>query len=196
MIRSLLLLPDRLLARAEPYSVPVMTTFARFVFAATLLVYYWNSGLTKLGSDGLGGLFSPTFNAFAQIFPKGAEAVGYDITQATAFQKLVVLSGTWAEFVLPLLLVVGLFTRAAALGMIGFVAIQSLTDLFGHGGLSDGTLGAWFDAAPDGAIIDQRTFWVFLLLYLFFRGGGPVSVDRVISSGISLRRGDLRQLQG
>jgi putative oxidoreductase len=62
----------------------ILPTLARFVFAAVLLVYFWNSGLTKLGGS-WAGLFEPTFNAFAQIFPKGAEAVSYDITQASAF---------------------------------------------------------------------------------------------------------------
>lgn len=175
MIRTLFSLPDRALSWLEPMSTPVLSTLARFVFAAVLLVYFWNSGLTKTGED-FAGLFSPSFNAFAQIFPKGAEAASYDITQATQFQKIVILAGTWAEFVLPALVVLGLFTRAAAFGMIGFVVVQSLTDVFAHGGET----GAWFDNLSDAAILDQRAFWVFLLLYLVFRGGGPLSLDRFI----------------
>ena len=179
MIRALLQLPDRIFAWVEPASTPVLTTLARFVFAAVLFWYYWNSGFTKI-PDGISNLFSPSFNAFAQIFPKGAEAAGYDIAQATAFQKAVVLAGTWTEFILPLLIVLGLFTRAAAFGMIGFVIVQSLTDLYGHGGIEHAaTLGAWFDHLPGGLILDQRAFWVFLLLYLVFKGGGPLSLDRV-----------------
>jgi putative oxidoreductase len=43
--------------------------------------------------------------------------------------------------------------------MIGFIAIQSLTDLYGHGGISHpATLGAWFDKVPDGSILGQRAF--------------------------------------
>ena len=175
MIRTLLSLPDRAISWVEPMSTPVLTTLARFVFAAVLLMSFWNSGLTKI-PDGVSGLFSPSFNAFAQIFPKGAEAAGYDITQASGFQKLVILAGTWAEFILPALVVLGLFTRAAAFGMIGFVVVQSLTDIFGHGGET----GAWFDNLSDAAILDQRAFWVFLLLYLVFKGGGPLSLDRLI----------------
>lgn len=173
---------DALVARLDATAPALLPTLARFVFAATLLLYYWNSGLTKLGDAGIGGLLSPTFNAFAQIFPRGAEAAGYDIGQATLFQKAAILAGTWAEFVLPLLILLGLFTRLAALGMIGFVVLQSLTDLFGHGGLGDpATLGAWFDRAPDGIILDQRAFWVFLLLVLVLKGGGPLSVDRLVA---------------
>ena len=103
--------------------------------------------------------------------------MSYDITAASSFQKLVILAGTWAEFILPALIVIGLFTRLAALGMIGFVAVQSLTDIFGHGAAS----GAWFDGVSDALILDQRAFWVFLLLYLALKGGGPLSVDRILT---------------
>jgi putative oxidoreductase len=65
--------------------------------------------------------------------------------------------------------------------MIGFVVVQSLTDLFGHGGINDpATLGAWFDGAPDGVILDQRMLWIFLLLVLVFKGAGPLSLDRLL----------------
>ena len=181
MIRAFFNLPNSLIAWIEPASVPVLTTLARFIFAAVLFMYFINSGLTKI-PDGFDSLLSPSFNAFAQIFPKGAEAASYDITQATVFQKTVILAGTWAEFVLPILIVVGLFTRYAALGMIAFVIVQSWVDLFGHGGWGDPkVLGAWFDGAPDGLILDQRFFWVFLLLYLVFRGAGPLSLDHLIT---------------
>ncbi|MCV6593008.1 MAG: DoxX family protein [Silicimonas sp.] len=184
-MRALFQLPDRALAWVEPFSTPVLTTLARLFFAAVLFMYFWNSGLTKI-PDGFANLISPSFNAFAQIYPKGAEAAGYDITQATSFQKLVILAGTWSEFILPVLVVIGLFTRAAAFGMIGFVLVQSLTDIVGHGA----ALGAWFDAASDSAL-DQRTLWVFLLLVLIFRGGGPLSVDRLFRSGSSPHPDDL-----
>ena len=187
MIRALLNLPDRIFAVLEPASTPVLTTLARLIFAATLMLYFWNSGLTKI-PDGIASLFSPSFNAFAQIFPKGAEAAGYDITAATTFQKAVILAGTWAEFVLPALVILGLFTRAAAFGMIGFVIVQSLTDVYGHGA----ELGAWFDKASDAAL-DQRAFWVFLLLYLVFKGGGPFALDRFLKSEMSPYQDDLQQ---
>lgn len=162
------------LSGAAPWLLP---TLARFVLAATLLVYFWNSALTKVGD----GLFSPSLGAYAQIFPKAFEAVGYDITKVSGFQTLVVLLGTWAEFALPALLLVGLLTRLAALGMIGFVVVQSLTDLYGHGGIEHAaTLGAWFDRLPDGVILDQRLFWVFVLVLLVVKGAGPLSLDRLL----------------
>jgi putative oxidoreductase len=192
MIQTLLSLPDRALSWLEPFATPFLATLARFLFAAVLLVYFWNSAQTKI-PDGIASLFSPSFNAFAQIFPKGAEAVGYDIGQATLFQKAVILAGVWAELLLPALIVLGLFTRAAALGMVGFVVVQSLTDIFGHGGEP----GRWFDATSDAVILDQRAFWVFLLLYLVFRGGGPLALDRlIVRSGTSLYPADPRPARG
>lgn len=165
----------------------ILPTLARFLFAAILLRYYWVSGLTKLG-DGLLGFLQPSVGAYAQIFPKAMESVGYDTSQLGLFHYLVVLAGTWAEFLLPLLIVIGLFTRLAALGMIGFVVVQSLTDLFGHGGIEHAaTLGGWFDKTPDGIILDQRAFWVFVLLTLVIKGAGLMSVDALLKNAPSAR---------
>ena len=186
MIRALTSLHDTVFSGLERITVPVMTTLARFIFAATLLVYYWNSGATKLGDGVLGFLF-PSDGAYIQIFPRTIEAIGYDFSQLGAFHWAVVTAGTWAEFLLPLLIVIGLFTRLAAFGMIGFVVVQSWVDLFGHGGLANGTLGAWFDRVPDSLILDQRAFWVFVLAYLVLRGAGPLSIDRVLKGSPTTR---------
>lgn len=160
----------------------LLPTLARLLFAAILLMYFWVSGLTKLG-QGLAGIFTPSTGAYVQIFPRMMEAVGYDTEQFGFVSKLVVLAGTWAEFILPALIVLGLLTRLAALGMIGFVAVQSLTDLYGHNGWEDAkVLGAWFDRFPDGIIMDQRAFWVFVLLVLVIKGAGPLSLDRAFKT--------------
>ncbi|MEM1237380.1 MAG: DoxX family protein [Pseudomonadota bacterium] len=163
----------------ESASTAILTTAARLIFAGVLLVYFWNSGLTKLG-PGLFGFLSPDFGAYVQIFPRAVEAAGYDPSQLGTFHYLVVVAGTVAEFILPLLIVVGLFTRLAALGMIGFVLVQSATDLIGHGGWANGTFGAWFDRASDAVIADQRAFWLLLLAILVLKGAGPLSLDRLL----------------
>ena len=159
----------------------LLPDLARLIFAAVLFGYFWNSGLTKLG-DGFFGFLSPSVGAYAQIFPKAMEAVVYDTSQLSIFHTLVVIAGTWAEFLLPVLIVLGLLTRLSALGMIGFIVVQSLTDLYGHGGIEHPeTLGAWFDRVPDSVILDQRAFWVFLLLVLVIKGAGYLSLDRLLS---------------
>jgi len=158
-----------------------LPTLARFAFAATLMIYFWNSALTKLGDGAFFGLFPPSISAYVQIFPKATEAVGYDVSQLSQYHRLVVLAGTAAEFVLPALIVIGLFTRLAATGMICFVIVQSLTDLYGHGGIEHiETLGLWFDRIPDGAILDQRLMWMLVFLLLVIKGAGPISVDRLL----------------
>lgn len=167
------LLVDRL-ERAD-WLVP---TLARLLFAAVLLVYFLNSGLTKLG-EGISGLWTPSVGAYAQIFPRVLEAAGYDTDALSVIHKLVVIAGTWAEFILPVLIVLGLLTRLAALGMIGFVVIQSLTDIYGHSATD--ALGAWFDRFPDAIILDQRSLWVFLLVVLVIKGAGPLSFDRALT---------------
>ncbi|MEZ5714494.1 MAG: DoxX family protein [Paracoccaceae bacterium] len=163
----------------------LLPTLARFIFAATLLVYFWSSALTKLGS-GLTGLVRPSSGAYAQIFPRAFEAAGYDTGQLSLFHWAVALAGTWAEFLLPALIVLGLLTRLAALGMIGFVMLQTLTDLWGHGAISEPkTLGAWFDGMPDSVILDLRALWLFLLVTLVIKGAGPLSLDRLLGARLS-----------
>jgi len=170
---------NAIFSRLEVWSGVALPTLARFVFVAVLFVYYWNSGLTKLG-DGLFGLFNPSLGGYAQIFPRAMEAVGYDVSQLNLFHWAVVVAGTLAEFVLPILIAIGLFTRLAAIGMIGFVVVQSLTDIVGHGADAD-TVGHWFDRVSDAHIMDQRAFWVFVLLVLVFKGAGPLSLDRLLA---------------
>ena len=152
---------------------------ARFVFAAVLLVYYLNSAGTKVG-EGVTGFFAIGDNAYFQILPSVVEAYGFDASQVPFFPwDLIVIAGTYAEFLLPILIVLGLFTRLAALGMIGFTLVQSYVDIAFHG-VDAKTIGAWFDRLPDAVILDQRTLWVFLLIYLVVKGGGAVSLDALL----------------
>jgi len=158
----------------------LLSTLARFVFAATLLVYFWVSGLTKLG-EGFAGLFSPSVGAYAQIFPRVMEAVTYDTSQLGIYHWAVVVSGTWAEFILPALIVLGLLTRLSALGMIFFVILQSITDVVGHGTWAGEIVNdTWFDRFNNGVIMDQRAFWIFVLVVLVIKGAGPFSLDRAL----------------
>ena len=110
------------------------------------------------------------------------EAVGYDESQLGIVADLIVLAGTWAEFVIPALIVVGLFTRAASLAMIGFILVMSFVDIAGHGA-DAATVGMWFDRVPDAKIMDQRLFWIFLLLIPIARGAGPASLDTLLRRG-------------
>jgi putative oxidoreductase len=177
-MQGLIGLHDGIFARIERLSPAILPTLARLIFAGVLLIYFWNSARTKVG-PGFFGFLHPSTGGYAQIFPKAMEAVQFDISKMTAFHWLVVEAGIVAEFLLPLLIVLGLATRLAALGMIGFVLVQSLTDIYGHG-IDAGTIGTWFDRASDAVILDQRAFWVLGLSVLVFLGAGPLSVDRFL----------------
>jgi len=67
---------------------------------------------------------------------------------------------TYAEHLLPVLLVLGLFTRLSALGVLG---MTSVIQLF-----------VYPDAWP------THLSWITLALYLIGRGAGPVSAHRLL----------------
>lgn len=153
---------------------------ARLIFAALLLPYYFNSALTKFG-DGFLGLFPPSAGAFAQILPPIAESYTYNVDAIPFFPwHLVVIAGTLAEVVLPLMIVAGLFSRLAALGMIGFVLVQTIVDTAFHGVV----LGGLFNGLPS-ELIDHRLLWVFLLLVIIVKGAGRVSLDNILRRALN-----------
>ncbi|MGI1663080.1 DoxX family membrane protein [Palleronia sp. KMU-117] len=166
-------------ARLDAVSTALIPTLARLTFAGVLLIYFWNAARTKLG-DGVLGFLRPSDGAYIQIFPRAVEAAGYDVSQLGVGHWAIAVAGTWAEFLLPLLIVLGLLTRLAALGMIGFVAVQTWVDITGHG-LGGADIGGWFDRAADAIVADQRALWVFLLLTLVLKGAGPLSADRLLA---------------
>ena len=149
---------------------------ARFAFAAVLWSYFLNSAKTKVG-DGLTGFFSISPGAYYQIALPAVEAAGGDV-DAVSFLPwgLIVFMGTYAEFILPLLIVIGLFSRLAAVGMIGFIAVQTFVDITVHQ-IGAESIGAWFDRFPDSIIADQRLLWIVPLTVIILKGPGLLSVD-------------------
>ena len=113
---------------------------ARLVFSSVTMLFFWNSAKTKIGDS----IFSPSTGAYAQIFPKKFEAVGYDSDALSALDTLIVLLGTYAEFILPALILIGLFTRLSSAAMIGFIVVMSIVDITGHGADAK-TIGTVFD---------------------------------------------------
>lgn len=157
----------------------LMGLAARLAFASVLFGYYWNSALTKVGA-GFAGFFTIADGAYYQMLPPVIEAAGYDTANVAVFPwKIIVVFGTYAEFALPLLIVLGLATRLAALGMIGFIVVQSVVDIAFHG-LSGKFVGSMFDRFPDAIIFDQRMLWVFVLLIIVANGPGRLSLDHLL----------------
>ena len=152
----------------------------RVVFSSILLVFFLNSVATKVGSGFL-DMFIPQIGAYAQILPSIAEAAGYDISAIALFPwKIIVFAGTYAEFVLPIMLLLGVFTRFTSVSLIGFIVVMSIVDIQFHG-LDAASIGAMFDRVHDSVIADQRLLWIFLLIHLAVNGGGPISVDTILS---------------
>ncbi len=152
---------------------------ARFVFLAVFFFYYLNSFFTKVG-EGFAGFFQIQDGAYYQIVPAAMEAAEYDVANVSLLADLMVFFGTYMESILPIFVVVGLLTRLSALGMIGFIAVQTFVDIQFHGA-DEKTIGALFDRFPDSLISDQRILWVFVMCVLVIKGGGYLSLDRLFA---------------
>ncbi len=152
---------------------------ARFVFASLFPLYYWQSAVNKLG-DGFFGFLSPSLGAYATIIPPVMEQYGFDPSAIPFFPwHIIVYLGTWTEFILPALVVIGLFSRIASIGMIGFIFVQSYVDIK-YLGLEEKFVGSMFDRFPDAIIWDQRLLWVFLLVMIIIHGPGKISLDHLL----------------
>lgn len=157
----------------------LLSLLVRFSFLAVVWMWLWNSAVTKVYNARDGFSFMPNMGAYVQMFPKQMEAVSYDVSQLGPIYQAIAFAGTYGEFILPILIVIGLFTRTAAIGMIVFIAVLSFVDIFGHGA-DAGTVGRWFDGVESSKIMDVRTFWVVAMLVLVAKGGGWLSVDRLL----------------
>lgn len=157
-----------------------MGLFSRFVFAAVLWGYFLSSANTKVG-EGFLGFFSIAPGAYYQIALPAVEAAGGDVSQVSFLPwGLIVTLGTYAEFILPVLIIAGLFARVASLGMIIFVGVQTLVDITVHM-VGPETVGALFDRFHDGLIADQRLLWMVPLVYVVVKGPGMISLDYLLA---------------
>ncbi|WP_338722337.1 DoxX family protein [Devosia sp. XK-2] len=126
-----------------------------------LAIPFWRSGLTKW--DGFFNLSTGARYLFEQEFRLHilGQAFPYPAPLAMAF-----LAGI-GELVLPVLLVLGLGTRLAALGIIGMTIIIQLT-------------------VPDG-LVNFHLPWFAMALALLVYGGGTLSADRLLGGLVGAR---------
>ena len=135
----------------EAWAAPVLQLAIRLWIARV----FFNSGLTKIQDwDATLFLFQEEYRV--PLLPTSVAA----------------LMGTTFELAMPVLLVVGLATRLAALPLIG----MSLVIQF--------VLGAT-NPAYDNV---EHFYWLFLLLVIAIRGPGPLSLDHLLSRWISSSR--------
>ena len=114
---------------------------------------FWRSGQTKVAEGSWFQLTDTTYELFR------TEYAGVPLPPELA----AVLANT-AEHVLPALLVAGLFTRGAALGL---VAMTLVIQLFVY---------------PD-AWWTEHSLWIAMALVLIVRGGGLFSLDAWLARG-------------
>lgn len=148
--------------------------FTRLTFLLTLYIYYLNSAKTKVG-DGIIGFFQVTDGAYIQIAGPAFEAAGYEQSGLSFPSHLMVFMGTYGEFILPILVILGLFARVGALGMIAFIFVQTYVDVTAH----SVALGTLLNGQPS-ELIDQRMFWCIPLLYITLKGPGAISLDNLL----------------
>lgn len=136
------------LLAAIPAALPLLA------LRIALAIPFWRSGLTKWDgflnlSTGARYLFTEEFrlHVFGQAF-------SYPAPLTMAF-----LAGL-GEVILPVLLVLGLGTRFAALGILGMTIIIQLT-------------------VPDG-LVNFHLPWFAMALALVTFGGGALSADRLL----------------
>jgi len=142
---------------------PALAGLAQTALRLALAIPFFKSGLTKwdgffMLSDSAESLFSDEFklHLFGMEFP-------YPAPHAMAFA-----SGCM-EILLPILLVLGLGTRLAALGLLGMTAIIQIT-------------------VPDGWA-NFHLIWAACALAILAHGPGPLSLDRLIGSRLSQKQG-------
>lgn len=141
-----------LLERYAPRLAPLALLALRFALA----VPFFRSGLTKW--DGPGQISSSALYLFSEEFR--LHLFGYELPYPAP--ALMAHASGIAELLLPILLVLGLGTRVAALGLLVMTAVIQIT-------------------IPDGWA-NFHLPWAAMALALVAYGAGPLSVDRVLSS--------------
>ena len=137
----------RWLSGALPESILLL--FVRVVLGGI----FWRSGQTKVVEGTWFQLSDTTYELFR------TEYAGVPLPPDVA-----AMMANAAEHILPALLLVGLFTRGAALGLLGMTLVIQLF------------------VYPD-AWWPEHSLWVALALLLVLRGGGLLSLDAMLTRG-------------
>lgn len=144
-IRTLMLLGVSLTEKIPPYVYEL-------AMRVSIALVFWQSARTKV--DGLITLKDSTFFLFQ-----------YEYVLPLIPHTWAAYMATYAEHALPFLLVIGLGTRFAALGLLVMTAV---IQIFVYPG-------AW----------PLHLLWASILLYLVAKGGGVLTLDRVIERRFS-----------
>jgi putative oxidoreductase len=128
-------------------------TIMLLMVRAALAGIFWRSGRTKVEE---GSLLTVSENTIYQFGDDPFNKVPLLPSDVAAYLT------TYAEHALPILLVIGLFTRLSALALMSMTLVIQLF-VFPE---------AWWQV---------HILWVALALVLIVRGGGGLSMDRLLS---------------
>jgi len=132
----------------------LIAALARFSIAAV----FWKSGQTKIEGFKL-DLVNGTIELGMPRFAEATLDLFRDEYKVPVLSpELAAVLATAAEHALPALILVGLATRFAALGLLGMTAVIQVF--------------VYPDAYPTHGV------WAVALLYLIARGPGPLALDR------------------
>jgi putative oxidoreductase len=146
----------QIIHRADGMLAAIPPSLALLTLRFALAVPFFRSGLTKW--DGFLSITPGTRFLFANEFKLHIFGQAY----AYPFPLLMAWAASIGEIVLPVLLVVGLFTRFAALGLLVMTVIIQLT-------------------IPAGWA-NFHLPWAAMALALMVYGGGTLSADRMLFS--------------
>lgn len=132
---------------SQPGSNPFVNDLVALVSRVALAAIFWQSGRTKVK-----GYLSVTDGA-VELFASEYKLPFIDPSWAAHM-------AAYAEHVFPVLLVMGLFTKVTAVGMLVMTAVIQVF--------------VYPNAWP------THLSWAALMLYLVFYGPGRVSVDRFV----------------
>lgn len=140
---------DRTVAAiSSPWPESLVLLFVRVVLAGI----FWRSGQTKIAEDSWFTLSDTTWELFR------TEYIGVPLPS-----DLAAVIATGAEHLFPILLVLGLFTRGAALALLGMAMVIQIF------------------VYPD-AWWTEHSLWAALAVMLIVRGGGKLAIDTVLTA--------------
>lgn len=145
----MLKLYDRVVtAISAPWAESLVLLFVRVVLAGI----FWRSGQTKIAQGSWYTISDTTWELFR------TEYSGVPLPP-----DLAAVLATGAEHLFPVMLVLGLFTRGAALALFGMTLVIQIF------------------VYPD-AWWTEHSLWTALALVLIVRGGGKLAMDRVVAA--------------
>ena len=158
---------DKLIRKFECFIAPMASPVADLILRLAVAHVFLLSGMAKLKNlQGAGDLFQYEWFSDENWW---MQLLGFEEIPRVLAMILAVLSAA-AEFVLPLLLIVGLFTRFAASGLM---AVALVIVLLVYPVWTEDGLALWWS---------EHLWWVGSLLALMAFGGQKFSADHWLKS--------------